>query len=387
MSSIRVPGSVYRRDSGRWAVLSPPMFDSEVGRRRRISLGTFETREKAIEALARFRDDRVSVEVGRQRLDEYLARWLELVESQVDAGHLARRTSGGYREAVQLHISPALGHHRLGDINHLVVHDWLTSLRRVTGLADQTVLRLYRTLHRALADAPLDRNPAALPRHLRPVVRSRREIVRPTVGDVRAFLEHTADCDRVALLHPLYRLAAASGMRRGELVGVAWPDVDLDSGTVDVVRSIGVDGGELFTKDPKSAAGRRLIGLDKASIDVMRSHRVRQVEQRLQVGDAYEDRPFDLDLAFRTEDGGVLNPHRVSKAFTSEWAHAGLREGVTLHSLRHSMASLLVTEGIPVAEVAARMGHNIETLMRVYSRSLDPTAREQRMVEAISGRF
>jgi hypothetical protein len=86
MSSVRVPGSVYRRESGRWAAVTSPVFDPEAGRRRRISLGTFETREDALGALAGFRDDRMRVDVGRQRLGEYLARWLELVRSQVEVG-------------------------------------------------------------------------------------------------------------------------------------------------------------------------------------------------------------------------------------------------------------------------------------------------------------
>ena len=77
MSSVRVPGSVYRRASGRWAAVTPPVFDSNVGRRRRISLGTFESREEALEALTAFQGDRRTAEIGRQRLGEYLTRWLE----------------------------------------------------------------------------------------------------------------------------------------------------------------------------------------------------------------------------------------------------------------------------------------------------------------------
>ena len=387
MSSVRLPGSVYQRSSDRWAAVTSPEFDPEAGRRRRVSLGTFETREDALEALVRFRDDRVSVDVGRQRLGDYLARWLELVESQVETGVLARRTASGYREAVQLHVDPAIGHVRLGDLNHLTVYDWLTSLRVVKGLSDQTVLRVYRTLHRALADAPLDRNLAALPKHMRPVVRSKKEIIRPTVDEIRAFLAHASGCEQGERLSPLFRLAAVSGMRRGELMGVSWSDVDFSAATVSVVRSVGADRGELFVKEPKSAAGRRLVGIDDETISVLRSHRVRQSEDRLKTGSQWVDLPLGLDLVFRGRDGDVLSPQRVSRSFTNEWVHAGLRSGVTLHSLRHSMASHLVAAGFPLTEVAARMGHSVEVLMRTYARSIDPKAREERMVEAVSAMF
>lgn len=262
MSSVRMPGSVYQRPSGRWAAVTPALFDRQSGRRRRISLGTHETRQDALEALAAFQADRKTSHLGRQRLGHYLDRWLELVESQVEVGHLARRTASGYREAVHLHIVPALGHLRLDELNHLVVHDWLTSLRRVKGLSDQTVVRLYRTLHRAMADAPVDRNPVRLPKHMRPVVRSKKRIVRPTAEEIREYLTHTESCGRSEYMYPAFRLAALSGMRRGELIGLAWPGVDLDGSRIGVLRSLGIDAGEVFVKAPKSEAGKRLVGLD-----------------------------------------------------------------------------------------------------------------------------
>ena len=388
MSSIRVPGSVYRRASGRWAAVTPPVFDSNVGQRRRISLGTFESREDALEALTAFQGDRRTAEIGRQRLGEYLTRWLELVESQVAVGHIGRRTATGYEQAVRLHISPAMGHLRLDELNHLVVSDWLTSLRVGKGLSDQTVVRLYRTLHRAIADAPLNRNSVALPLHMRPVVRSRREIVRPTVDDIRFLLAHTESCDWSKYTHPLFRLAAVSGMRCGELAGVTWSDVDLDVGTLHVERSLGVDGGVVFAKTPKSAAGRRLIGLDADTVAVLRSHRTRLAADRLSTGEEYEVEPLGLDLIFRAgPDGSLLRPDYVSRYFVGEWKHAGLDPGVTLHSLRHTMASLLVAEGYTIVEVAAHMGHTPEVLQRVYARDLHPELREARVAETVAAHF
>jgi integrase len=313
---------------------------------------------------------------------------LVLVESQVEVGHLARRTASGYEEALRLHVVPALGHLRVEDVNHLVIHDWLTSLRRAKGLSDQTVLRVYRTLHRAMADAPLDRNPAALPKHLRPVVRVRREVVRPSPGEIGRFLAHTEHCEQSEYVHPLWRLAVVSGMRRGELAGITWSDVDLDGGSLRVERSLGVDGGVVFAKVPKSAVGRRLIGLDAETVSLLRSHRARLAEDRLRAGEGYEDEPLGLDLVFRVgSDGDLIRPDLISRMFTREWAHAELTEGVSLHSLRHSLASLLVAEGYTIVEVAAHMGHTPEVLQRVYARDLDPEVREARVAETVAAHF
>lgn len=388
MSSVRVPGSVYRRVSGRWAAVTSPVFDPQVGRRRRISLGTFETRESALEAMSLFNADRRTVEIGLQRVGDYLTRWLELVNSQVEVGHLARRTASGYEQAVRLHIRPGLGYLRMHDLNHLVVHRWLTGLRTAKQLSDRSVVRIYRVAHRAMADAPIGQNPMRLPKHLRPTVRVKKEIIRPTADEIGNFLTHTSNCHQSDYTYPLFRLAATTGMRCGELVGLAWSDVDLDGGIVEVVRSLGVDHGEVFAKEPKSAVGRRLVGLDSKTIHILRSYRARLAGDRLVSGRAYVDEPLGLELVFRVgADGALIRPDLISRTFTREWAHAGLRKGVTLHSLRHTMASLLVAEGFPLTEVAGRLGHSVEVLVRTYARDLDPKDRERRMVEAVSARF
>ena len=391
MSKVRVPGSVYQRSSGRWAALSAPVFDQGRGVRRRISLGTFPSESDGVEALKAFHAERSTsstLNMGRTRVANYLSDWLGLVRSQYEVGHLARRTLGGYEEAVRIHISPGLGHLRVADLNHLVVHGWLTSLREAKGLSDRTVVRLYRVFHRAMADAPLPTNPAALPKHLRPLVRSKRDIVRPTPDQIGQFLHHVRDCDRSEYLFPLWRLAAVSGMRRGELAGVTWSDVDLDGGVLRVERSLGVDGGVVFAKTPKSAAGRRLIGLDADTVAVLRSHRSRLAADRLSAGEGYEDQPLGMDLVFRARpDGSLLRPDYVSGYFVGEWKHSGLDPGVTLHSLRHTMASLLVAEGYTIVEVAAHMGHTPEVLQRVYARDLDPVAREARVADTVAAHF
>jgi integrase len=95
-----------------------------------------------------------------------------------------------------------------------------------------------------------------------------------------------------------------------------------------------------------------------------------------------------LDLVFRAgPDGSLIRPDYISGYFTKEWAHAGLQAGVTLHSLRHSVASMLVAEGLSLVEVAAHMGHSVEVLQRVYARDLDPEAREKKVVDVIAARL
>jgi len=90
---------------------------------------------------------------------------------------------------------------------------------------------------------------------------------------------------------------------------------------------------------------------------------------------------------FTRPDGSLLRPDYVSRYFVGEWSHADLQPGVTLHSLRHTMASLLVAEGYTIVEVAAHMGHTPEVLQRVYARDLNPEVREARVVDTVAAHF
>jgi hypothetical protein len=100
-----------------------------------------------------------------------------------------------------------------------------------------------------------------------PRIRSRKHITRPTVEQVNAFLVHVQKCPRCGLLKDVWRIAATTGLRRGELVGLAWEDIDLVNGRLTVSRSVGNDGGH-FLKRPKSAVGARTIGLDPVTVHV-----------------------------------------------------------------------------------------------------------------------
>ena len=166
-----------------------------------------------------------------------------------------------------------------------MLHEWLLDIKS-TGASDRTVQKAYRTLHRALADCELKENPAKLPKRFRPVVRDRRLAVYPTASEVDAFVSHVSDCDRrYGSAHSvMWRIASTSGIRRGELVGLAWPDVDLTTGTISINQTIQVDRGSLYVKGPKSTKGYRTIGADADTVRRLRRHRTRMLEERAAAG-------------------------------------------------------------------------------------------------------
>jgi len=167
-------------------------------------------------------------------------------------------------------VANRIGHVRLDALDPPTL-DALYADLEADGLARSTVRLLHTQVHRALVDTVrwdlLARNPADLVDPPKPV---RRVLQTWTATQLRAFLAGVAE-DRLAAL---YQLAAASGMRIGELAGLEWPDVHLDGGYLTVRRS-------------KTATGRRRVELDPATIAVLRAHSKRQAEERLAFGAGY----------------------------------------------------------------------------------------------------
>jgi integrase len=113
-------------------------------------------------------------------------------------------------------------------------------------------------------------------------------------------------------LEALWRLALLTGMRRGELLGLRWADVDLDAGGLSVRRTLSRGAtSRLEPGEPKTGAGRRRVSLLASVVESLRRHRVRQLEQRLAAGPAY----VDADLVFATESGGVIHPNTLARRF------------------------------------------------------------------------
>jgi integrase len=392
MATVR--GTVFERGNGTFTVLAEPTWDPKRNRYRRPSLGTYKTREEADRARLDYNVAEADgvfllseVEQRQVRLDRYFEDWLDLLEREHLVGKIALGTKRDYETVVRIHIIPHLGRRKIGELTTPMLHRWLLDIK-ATGVGDRTVQKAHRTLHRALADSDLKENPANLPKRYRPQVRDRKPGVYPTVEQVDAFVEHVASCDdpygnRHAML---WKIAAVTGVRRGEVVGLAWPDIDFDAGTISINQTIQNDNGSLYVKGPKSRNGYRTIGLDQDTLRWLRRHRRRMLEERAASGASYQTEPLGHDFLFRADKTGrPLNPDLITQAFRREWAHAGLPPGPSLHGLRHTNGSLLLLNGVAPIHVAAHLGHDLQTLNNVYAHELDPTNRQEVIAEAIAG--
>jgi integrase len=291
----------------------------------------------------------------------YLERWI--------AGHeveLKPSTARSYRDKIRVYLVPAIGHERVQSLSPSRLSVVFRQMHEHGGadgrpVSPRTVEFARAVLRRALNDAVVDRLI-----EVNPVIGSKtpKRDGKPqhttwTGEQAQAFLEATAGT-RWA---PLWQLAIATGMRRGELMALTWQHVDLDAGIVSVERSTTQLGNELVTTTPKNHE-RRKVQLDAHTVAALRAWRRVQAQERLAWGAAYEDTE---GVVFTAENGCRPTPNSISKAFLR--AEAGLElPRISLHSLRHSHATILLRDGVPVHIVAKRLGHKDPSVtLNVYA--------------------
>lgn len=161
---------------------------------------------------------------------------------------------------------------------------------------------------------------------------------------------------------------AATGCRRGEARALRWSDVDLDKAELRIRRSIAHVDGDVYEKSTKTHQSRRLA-LDAATVDELRTHRLRMRERALALGVALAP---DAQL-FSDLEGRPWRPDVCTNRFGRLRQAVGL-EGVRLHDLRHFVATVLGDGGVPIATISSRLGHrDTATTLNIYTHALPAT--------------
>ena len=152
-------------------------------------------------------------------------------------------------------------------------------------------------------------------------------------------------------------------MRRGELLRLRWQDLDLDAATLRVTRSLQRIGGTVVLKEPKTERSRQILSLPTSAIAVLRSHRDRQARERKAAGARWRE----SGMVLTTPIGTAIDPDNLTKAYKALLKGAGLRDQ-RFHDLRHTAATPMLRDGLPVHEVSAVLGHSqTSTTLNVYS--------------------
>ncbi|HXN61973.1 MAG TPA: site-specific integrase [Acidimicrobiales bacterium] len=326
--------------------------------KRRYKTGTETTKraaQKALNAsLAAHDTGAHQVDPTKMTMAEYLRGWLDVKKLKVRPN-----TWRGYADHVD-HLIAIIGDTKLSELAAPEIARCISQLREqgrcdgTGGLSGTTAQHVLRTLNTALRAAvkshKIVRNPLddlddnAKPR------RERVELVVWTADELGRFLTSTRH-DR---LHPLWVTAATTALRRGELAGLKWADLDLDgrAAALSVRRSRTQVRYEVHEDAPKNAKAR-VVALDAATVEVLKAWHQRQREERMAFGPGRVDSGY----VFTREDGTPLHPAAITNGFDRAVRRSGLPQ-LHLHGLRHSWATISLAAGTNVKVVQERLGHH-----------------------------
>ncbi len=328
--------TLRKRKDGRWeAIIS---FIGPDGKPRRKSFygKTQQDVRQKLTGARRTLDQGGALPLERQMVGQFLDRWLEDLARKKKAP----KTYKSYAQIVRLYVKPVLGRHQLTGLGPQHVEAMLNH-QLDQGLAPRTVqytravLRI--ALNRALKWGLVARNVAAL---VDPPKVPRYQS-RPLSPEQAGRLLEAARGDR---LEALYAVGVALGLRPGELYGLRWEDVDFEARTIRAQKQPQVVDGELQLVGLKTGRSRRTLPMPAVIARQLRAHWARQMEERLLAGSRWQD----WGLVFTSTIGTPLDNRNVNRRYKALLQKAGLPD-VRHYDLRHSAASLLIAQGVPLS--------------------------------------
>lgn len=362
-------GTIKQRSKGSWTVIVDLGPDPTTGKRRQHWHTVRGTKREAEAKLAEILHERatgVERPVGKLTVAAFLDQWLR----DYVATNTAPKTLQTYREIVRAHFVPAFGSLELVALRPTHIQAFYAKALKSGrvdgkgGLSARSVVRYHQVLHAALHQAVrwqlLVRNPGDSVDPPRP---ERHEIKGLTPAQVRALF---AAADGTAIGR-LVRTAVLTGLRRGELLGLRWADVDMDRGALHVQQTAQrITGAGVVFRQPKTRLSRRQVALSPDAVRVLREHRRLQLEERLLAGPAYGDQ----DLVFASTIGTPLEAGTIARTWAKVVAIADVGH-VRWHDLRHAHASLMLQQGVHPKIVSERLGHaSVGITLDTYSHVL-----------------
>lgn len=351
----RNEGSIYKRKDGRWAGTIDLGFKN--GKRHRKTFYGKTRKSVSDKLVTALNAHRQSLPVAPERMTvkQFLESWLEDAAKPA----LRPRTYEGYRDHINNHLVPALGHIQLSKLTAQHVQQLLND-KIAEGLSPRTVHYMHAVLRRALNQAVkwdyVVRNVATLVDRPRAETR---EIEPLTPEQARTFLK-AVEGDR---LEALYTVALALGLRKGEALGLRWSNVDLENAKISITGALQRIDRKLQIVETKTRKSRRTIAMPESLVAALRRHRARQKRERLKAGQRWQEH----DLVFTTSIGTPLEGGNVSRHLFKKLEKAGLPRK-RFHDLRHTCASLLLAEGVHPRVVMDILGHSeIGLTMNTYS--------------------
>jgi integrase len=363
----RGEGGVFQRGDGQW-VGSVSLGYNENGKRRRKTVYGA-TKQEVIDKLDRLRGDARAgnlPDAGKLTVGQLLDRWL-----QSNKPKMGVRTYEEREKTVANHVRPRLGALKLAKLTTLHVESFYADMHNdVVGpwAVRHAANALGAALNHACRLKLIPANPAAaVPKPAEP----KREMMCLTQDQARHLL--TASCGRA--VHPLLAVALGTGCRQGELLALAWEDIDLKKATLSVRRCLSETKQGFILKEPKTAAGRRTVTLPDFAVEALVGLKAAMLKADRVAAPVFCTRTgnhlFKRNL-LRAFWAAVHAANAAAAELPREEAEAKtIPDGLRFHDLRHTVASLLLSQGQSLRAVSQRLGHSNPALtLKVYAHCL-----------------
>jgi integrase len=353
-----------RKRGDKWAVVIDLGRDPSTGKRKQKWLSGFRTKKEAENASAEYIQKINSgqmVETSNITLEDYLRKWIETYKN-----NLAPRTYINYKQQMELHLIPHLGKIQLSKLKPLHIQSYYTkALESMEGkktLSPSTVLYQHRVLHEALKHAVkwqlIPNNPADA---VEAPKQKKKQMNTLNEKQLNILLQGVLESE----IYIPVLLAITTGMRRGEICGLCWDDVDFENEFLYIRRARQRVGNKTQISTTKTEKSNRKVALFSSTIQELKKYHTQQKEDKLKWGNDYHEEAYDL--VCRWSDGRPLEPDHITKKYKKFIKKLEL-PNVRFHDLRHSHATWLLKEGIHPKIVSERLGHsNISITMDTYS--------------------
>lgn len=360
--------AVYPKEKskGNWVVRYDAGYSSVTGKRIQKQRSGFKTKKealaflRAVEEQKAVPDEKFCEEPSLDPFKDFVVEWFN-TEYKLEVGET---TFENRKYMLPKHLIPYFNTTPIGKITYKDLNAFYAQKVEKEKLSEKTVREMHHILSMAfqygVEEGLLKANPA---KKAKPPKPKGKEINPWTYDSVIKFLDQVEGTNRDAI----YFLAVFSGMRRGELLGLKWTDINLGEGIISVQRSLAYTSKKgLFLKNPKTKSSRRRIEISHLVVEKLKEHKTKQDLHKKQMGNEYEDQ----DLVFPNIMGKLADPRKLLRDFYKQMSRAGVPR-ITFHDIRHTHATLLLLNGENPKVVQERLGHaDISVTLNIYAHVL-----------------
>ncbi|MGV3136587.1 tyrosine-type recombinase/integrase [Brevibacillus agri] len=352
-------GHVRKRGS-KWCFVLDLGKDETTGKRQQKWFSGFTTKKEAEKAMA----EKITevnqgtfIEPSKEMFSSFLTSWLENKKMSVRSS-----TFRNYEWLVNKHILPHLGKYELSKLNPMHIEAFYRKLKKdESALSDEVISKIHTIINAVLTRAHergfVAKNVAKL------VDKPRFSKKKMEVWNEKEVLQFL-DVAREDRLYIAFFLAITTGMRRGEILGLRWKDIDFENGEISIQQTLSNTGDEL--QEPKTKSAQRSIALPEQTVAELKKHKRRIAQEKLLARSVYQDN----DLVVCTSVGTKVLPRNLIRTYYRLLKKADVPK-IRFHDLRHSHATLLLKKGVHPKIAQERLGHaNIRITLDTYSHVL-----------------